>query len=229
MPNTVLVRDGLIAEVGTGVRASGAIVDGGGGTLLPGLIDSHVHAEAGNLPQALTFGVTTELCMFGAPAGVSRMRALAASRSDVADIRCASYGAGAPSALRQVYKDLPELHGPGDADAFVAARVAEGADYIKVYLEDPRWFGRPGLSAATVRAIVRAAHTLGKLVLAHTDSAAMSRMFIELGGNALAHVLGDLDLDPALLVQLTKARSSWSRPCVSRRCRPLSSPRPSTR
>jgi imidazolonepropionase-like amidohydrolase len=203
--DTVVLRDGMIAEVGAGIRASSAVVDGGGGTLLPGLIDSHVHAEPENLRQALTFGVTTELCMFGAPAVASRMRALAAARYDVADIRCASYGAGAPSALRRVYKDLPELHGLEDAAAFVAARVAEGADYIKVYLEDPQWFGRPGLSVAMVRAIVRAAHSLGKIAIAHTDSAAMSRLFIDLGGDALAHVLGSLDLDPPLLFQLTKA------------------------
>lgn len=203
--DTVLLRDGVIAAVGTGIRTPGAIVDGGGGTLLPGLIDSHVHAEPENLRQALMFGVTTQLCMFGAPGVVSQLRALAASRDDVADIRCASYGAGAPAALRRVFDDLPELRGPEDAAAFVAARVAEGADYIKVYLEDPRWFSTPGLSAGTVRAIVRAAHARGKLVIAHTDSAAMSRMFIELGGDALAHVLGDLDLDPALLVQLSKA------------------------
>jgi imidazolonepropionase-like amidohydrolase len=203
--DTVLIRGGVIAEVGTGVRASGVTVDGGGGTLLPGLIDSHVHAEPRNLRQALTFGVTTELCMFGAPAVASQMRVLAAARDDVADIKCAGYGAGAPDALRRVYQDLPDLRGPEEAAAFVQARVAEGADYIKIYLEDPSWFGRPGLSAATVRAIVEAAHACGKITIAHTDSAAMSRLFINLGGDALAHVLGNLDLDPVMLFQLTEA------------------------
>jgi dihydroorotase-like cyclic amidohydrolase len=44
------------------------VVDGVGATLLPGLIDSHVHAmRAANLTRALAFGVTTELDMFCVP------------------------------------------------------------------------------------------------------------------------------------------------------------------
>lgn len=40
----VLVRDGVIAEIGQGLASDGAeAVDGGGGVLLPGLVDLHVH------------------------------------------------------------------------------------------------------------------------------------------------------------------------------------------
>jgi imidazolonepropionase-like amidohydrolase len=192
--DTLLVRDGTIAEVGGHAPAGAGRVDGHGGTLLPGLIDCHVHAEPASLSQALTFGVTTELCMFADPQTVRARRELAARRDDVADIRAASYGAtSAASALRQMFGDLPALSGPQDAATFVADRVAEGADYIKLYLEDPRWFGRADLSAETVRALVTAAHEHGRLAVAHADSAAMARMFVAEGGDGLAHVLGDID------------------------------------
>jgi imidazolonepropionase-like amidohydrolase len=86
--------------------------------------------------------------------------------------------------------------------------VAEGADYLKVYLEDPAWNGGPSLSADTVRALVAAAHAHGMLAIAHADSAAMARMFIQAGGDALAHVLGGLDLTPEFLAGL-RARPAF--------------------
>ena len=63
---TVVVRDGQIAAVGVNVTIpSGmAVVDGNEHTLLPGLIDAHVHTFGNALPRALVSGVTTVLDMF---------------------------------------------------------------------------------------------------------------------------------------------------------------------
>ncbi len=211
----VLLTGNTIAAVGPGADApAGAeVVDGRGATLLPGLIDCHAHAtDARALGQALAFGVTTELDMFSDPAMAAEQRALAARRDDVADFRSAGPGAIAPgSSMQFLFPDLPAVAGPGDAAAFVRARVAEGADYLKVYLEDPVWHAAGGLptelgagsmSAGTVRALVTAAHEHGLLAIAHADSAAMARMFIQAGGDALAHVLSGLDLTPGLLADL---------------------------
>jgi imidazolonepropionase-like amidohydrolase len=208
---SVLITGGTIAAVGSaGSVPSGAeVIDGRGATLLPGLIDCHVHAsDVRALGQALAFGITTELDMFSDPATAERQRSLAARRDDVADIRSAGYGATAPGCpLQWIFPGLPTVAGPGDAAAFVRARVAEGADYLKVYLEDPAWRGGDSLSADTVRALVAAAHSQGLLAIAHADSAAMARMFIEAGGDALAHVLSDLHLTPAFLADLRRRRA----------------------
>jgi imidazolonepropionase-like amidohydrolase len=207
---SVLLTGGTIAAVGSGACAppGAEVVDGRGATLLPGLMDCHVHADdVRALGQALAFGVTTELDMFSDPAVADERRSLAACRDDVADIRTAGYGATAPgNPLQWLFPGLPAVAGPGDAAAFVATRVAEGADYLKVYLEDPAWHGgaTEGLSAATVRALVAAAHSRGMLAIAHADSAAMARMFIQAGGDALAHVLSGLDLTPAFLADLRR-------------------------
>ncbi len=60
------VEDGMISGVGDMQAPQDAeIIGGRGKTLLPGLIDVHVHAFAEpTLEKALMFGVTTELDMF---------------------------------------------------------------------------------------------------------------------------------------------------------------------
>jgi len=143
--------------------------------------------------------------MFSDPGLAAQRRSLAASRDDVADIRTAVQGATVTGGtFSRISPGLPTVGSPQDAAAFLSAQAAHGADYLKVYLEDPAWYGSPAMSAATVRALVTAAHDRGMLAVAHADSAAMARMFIQAGGDGLAHVLGDLDLTPAFLADLRR-------------------------
>jgi len=204
----VLLAGRSIAGVGRNIGAppGAEVIEGRGRTLLPGLIDCHVHAgDVRALGQALTFGVTTELDMFSAPEITAERRSAAACRDDVADIRTAVQGATpAGGTFARLTPGLPTVAGPQDAAAFVSAQVASGADYLKIYLEDPVWYGSPALSAATVRALVAAAHSHGILAVAHADSAAMARMFIQAGGDGLAHVLADLQVTPGLLARLCR-------------------------
>jgi imidazolonepropionase-like amidohydrolase len=210
--SNVLLAGGAVAGIGDdldddlGAPAGAEVIEGHGRTLLPGLIDCHVHAgDVRALGQALAFGVTTELDMFSDPDLAAQRRSLAARRDDVADIRTAVQGAtAAGGTFSRIAPDLPTVAGPGDAAAFVQAQAEHGADYLKVYLEDSAWYGSPAMSAATVRALVAAAHDRGMLAVAHADSAAMAHMFIQAGGDGLAHVLGELDLTPAFLADLRR-------------------------
>ena len=87
----VLVENGIIKYVGidapdTDVR----IVSGSGSTLIPGLIDAHIHADKGKVlavEQALRFGVTTVLDMFNEPVNVAKLKKVAKERKDVADFK----------------------------------------------------------------------------------------------------------------------------------------------
>jgi imidazolonepropionase-like amidohydrolase len=199
--SSVLVRDGRVAEVGAGLSPppGAQVITGDGRTLLPGLIDSHTHAAPpGSLEQAIAFGVTTELDMFSDPAVYARQRAQAAGRNDVADLRSAGTGATAPGGHPSQFVDLgwfapfPTLTAPGEADAWVAGRVAEGSDYIKIFAtSQPTEPGMPHLTDATVRALIAAAHARGKLAVAHAVTRAAAMNAVDAGLDCLAHLFLD--------------------------------------
>src|SRR3954464_14078186 len=170
----VLLRDDRIDQLLDGAPPPGvATVDGKGGTLLPGLIDAHVHIqERAQLERCLTFGVTTALDMFAQPALVKAMRAeeRSARPADRADPRPAGTRVTAPGGHGTQYGfDIPTLARAEDAGAFVRARLDEGSDYVKIIYGDSG--GRvPGLSLAEVSAVIRAAHALGKLAVVHVNT-----------------------------------------------------------
>src|SRR3989442_9743516 len=68
---TVTVEDGMIRSISAaGLRPpdSAVVIDGAGRTLLPGLIDAHVHiGHEETLEQAAALGVTTVLDMWRDP------------------------------------------------------------------------------------------------------------------------------------------------------------------
>jgi dihydroorotase-like cyclic amidohydrolase len=89
----ILLEGGLIKALGENVPSplpeAGRSIDGQGNTILPGLIDAHVHVYGGipELAQAIKFGVTTLLDMMNEPHSVDAMKKAAAERHDIADLR----------------------------------------------------------------------------------------------------------------------------------------------
>lgn len=188
----VRVVGGLIDAVGgAGVLQPGdAHVDGRGGTVLPGLIDAHIHLLPGAPRQALTFGVTTLLDMFSKPDLVREAMAQGAE-PDAAEVRSSSIGATAPGGHpTMMYAPFPYLTGPQEAEAFVADRVAEGARHVKVLYDDGTGGGpmpMPSLDLPTVAALVDAAHRAGLLVAAHVTTASGAVDLLPTEVDVLAH------------------------------------------
>ncbi|MDI9938742.1 amidohydrolase family protein [Rhodococcus sp. IEGM 1351] len=199
--STVHVRSGLIEAVTAEFDSTDEIevVDGRGKTLLPGLIDSHTHAQPPSLKDALLFGVTTELDMFSCPEWMDGQRRDAAERNDLADVRSASIGAtvlgGHPSMMIGTYfaEQYPVVKSLDDASAFVAARVAEGADYIKLLIDDGTALGHdvPTLGEDVARAIANAAHDHGKMAVGHVTSLAGAEQALRAGVDGLVHMFFD--------------------------------------
>ena len=201
----VTMDGGVIREIGDTVPPGATVVDGTGATLVPGLIDSHVHTDRAGLRDALAFGVTTELEMQGHWSAKTR-RDIAARR-DLADLRTSGMGVrvkgGHPGQyieasgnwlIRLVYPFMPSVNTPDQARRFVARQVASGADYVKVFIEDGSTIGYPGLPVIdqpTLLAAVEAAHGFGKLVLAHATTAAAARRAVDAGVDGLAHLFLD--------------------------------------
>ena len=109
--------------------------------------------------------------MFSQPALVRRCKAEAAARHEVADVRSSGIGATAPGGHpSMMYAPFPTVAGPDDAEGFVADRIAEGSDYLKIIYEpgEGRLFTLPSLDFATVRALAQAAHDRGVVVVSST-------------------------------------------------------------
>jgi imidazolonepropionase-like amidohydrolase len=196
----VMIENDHIAQVVEGpTDVEAAIrIDGTGRTLLPGLIDAHTHAFDGSLAQALTFGVTTELDMFAMPGNVARLRRTAAESDGAADVRTAQVGATAPNGhpiqiMGELYGPFDTVTGPGDARAFVEARLAGGADYLKIVIDDGSSGGAslPCLEPDAVAALVAAGHDAGLTTIAHVATARDTIIALDAGIDGLAHIHTD--------------------------------------
>jgi len=210
---TVVIADGKITAVGNSdvrVPQGAEEIRGEGHTLLPGLIDSHVHVhvlrQVEALQQALAFGVTTVLDMWTGPPpraftgkpAISRLKEIEASDPpDMAAVRTAGTGAtapgGHPTQMDGGFAALvtPTLSRPDQAGAFVDARLSEGSDFIKIIYDDTKeTFGSnlPTLNEVTVAAIVAAAHTHGRIAVAHISTEQHARSAISAGVDGLAHI-----------------------------------------
>ncbi|RFP13867.1 amidohydrolase [Duganella sp. BJB475] len=220
---SVLVKDDKIADADfRGSAPAGAhIVDGAGRTLLPGLIDAHVHAyRFFELP--LMFGVTTQIDMF---TGVEAMQQVSAKmRSNDNHGQADMYSAGtlvtAPGGHGTEYgMAIPTLTRPEDAQAFVDARIAEGSYFIKIVME-PGYPGHPmkTLDLPTVKAVIDAAHARGKLAVVHISSLADARAALEAGADGLAHLFNGERLSDAELagfVKLVQQKRAFVIPTMS--------------
>ncbi|MFC8074013.1 amidohydrolase family protein [Streptomyces sp. NPDC057307] len=191
-------------------------IDGTGRTLLPGLIDAHTHTFDGSLAQALTYGVTTELDMFCLPSNLARQRKTA-ERDDVADLRSAGVLATAPgghptavmTAMAATLDEPNDAVGRFDtiedsarAPEFVAARLAEGSDYLKIVIDDGATSASPSPSNPTppptptigrdlAKALVEAARAAGLRTIAHVATARDTVIALDAGVDGLAHVWSD--------------------------------------
>ena len=195
LPNQdVVAHDGVITQVTEAVAAA-ADVDGRGRTLLPGLFDAHVHLAPhpqAALRQLAEMGVTTALDMFSGGEPLAHMlRVQQADPPHLAALRTAGTGATAPGSMLEKLagQPLPTVDSPAAADAWVDARLGDGADYIKIVYDERE--GGP-LDLATVAALVHAAHAHGVLAVAHTIAEQRAREAIAAGVDGLAHLfIGD--------------------------------------
>jgi imidazolonepropionase-like amidohydrolase len=217
----VILEGGKITSVGKSVTApDGAeIIDGTGHTLLPGLIDSHTHAFGAALKQAVIFGVTTELDMFTDHRMAAQMRKEQAEgkATDRADLFSAGTLVTAPGGHGTEYgHKIPTINAPGEAQAFVDARIGEGSDYIKIVYDDGKVYGInfPTVSKETMAAVIASAHKLGKLAVVHIGALGEARDAIGSGADGLVHIFADRAPDPEF-TRMVASRRAFVIPTLS--------------
>jgi len=198
----VVVADGEIAAVGAGAAAELPAdvprVDGSGRTLLPGLIDAHTHSWGDALADALRFGVTTVLDQFTDPTFLAdkKQRQAADGNPGEADLFSAGILATVPGGHGTQFPiQVPAIDADTDVDAWVADRVAEGSDWIKIVVEDGASIGRPlaTLGGERIAALVAAAHRHDRIAIAHVGSATEAHLALDGGADGLVHVFLDED------------------------------------
>ena len=220
---SVWVRDGRVQAVAAAldVPTHVAVVEGAGRTLLPGLVDAHVHTWGDARRDALRFGVTTMLDMFSDP------RALPAARTERASLapteRADLWSAGTLATAAgghgtQYGMAIPTLAAPADADAWVQARSDEGSDFIKIVREDMHVYrdgaALPTLDAATSAAVIRAARQRGLMAVVHASAQDAARESLRDGAHGLVHVFQDAVADDAF-VALARERGAFVVPTLT--------------
>jgi imidazolonepropionase-like amidohydrolase len=179
------VENGVITD-----DTGGEVVDGRGGYLLPGLIDTHVHiGHADELAAGLRWGVTTMLDM-----GTTHWDDLRALRDDESDSRSDVRGVSYPAcavrgrAVRKMgFPASTAVRGPADAARWVAERLRQDPDHLKIVLEDRLPFQPKPLSPDTVAAIIAEAHRAGKKVVVHAASPQAYTIALDAGADVITH------------------------------------------
>jgi len=216
----VLVRNGRIEAIGVDLEPGGDVqrIEASGKTLLPGLIDAHAHVFGNALEQALRFGVTTVLDMFTTPGRLTaaRERRRQLGEQQVADLYSAGILATAPGGHGTEYGiDIPTIEAPEQAASFVAARMGEGSDYIKiVYNAEAGMDARfPSIDQATLRALIAGAHRRDRLAVVHIDNHRSARHALRANADGLAHIFADTPIGADLL-ELARDRGAFVIPTL---------------
>lgn len=177
-PTTVVIESGRI-----GSDATDAVeVDGEDGVLLPGLIDAHVHlTELEDLRRLAKAGITTAMDMACWPQEL--VDSLRHSRG-LTDIRSAGTPLTSPGSAHSRIPTMPSdalVSDQEQARIFVARRIAEGSDYIKLIADVPG----PRQEILNFASAEAKAH--GKLVVAHASTYAAVQMAQEAKVDVLTH------------------------------------------
>ena len=176
------------------IPAGAEVIDIQGGTILPGIIDAHVHSSSDPAVRRefLIDGVTT-VCDLGSP--LVDMAQFDDSFLDQ-DPVARGFQAGpiltAPGGLPDIVLQSNlnyEVGTPDEARAAVVELHNRGADFVKVYIQqETNGTIYPMLGEEELAAIVDEAHARGLPVRAHVTYISLLGMAIQAGVDSIDHV-----------------------------------------
>jgi imidazolonepropionase-like amidohydrolase len=182
-------------------------IDGKGGVLLPGLIDSHIHlSTVSSLEVLSSYGVTTAMSM-----GCDNYTLCKAFREQIGltSFFTAGIGAVAPNSTHAtVFGGKGFVTSPCQAPEFVADVFRNGSDYMKLIAESN------GFDQAIHNALVSATHALGKVSMTHAQDYASYEVAIISKTDGLQHVPFDIPLTEEM-AQLIKRQNQYVTPTLN--------------
>ncbi|MEN7342676.1 MAG: amidohydrolase family protein [Pseudomonadota bacterium] len=213
----IVVKNGVITAIGKDVDDDTmTVIDASDKVIIPGLIDAHTHTYGPAREDAQRFGVTTMLDMFTAPAMLSQTRAdrEASGRKQGATLFSAGMLATAAGGHGTQYGiPIDVLSDPSQAEQWVADRVAEGSDFIKlVYIPESNRIN--SIDLETAKAVIDAAHRAGLLAVAHIDTQQAASDLLSVGVDGLVHIFADSEVTDAFITEAL-ARNIFVIPTLS--------------
>ena len=191
----VVIRDGRIASAGsretTAVPAGAEVIDVTGKTIIPGLVNLHVHYRGGpedierQFRTQLYYGVTTGRSIGSdSPEAVAFLLEANASRPGFPRAYTAGLGFSHPNGFNASGRNAPATEEEGRA--MVRDQVALGVHFIKMWVNE---MPEPGLKITPEMrtAIVDEAIANGAVPVAHIDDEADARQLIDAGLRDFLH------------------------------------------
>jgi hypothetical protein len=175
------------------------------GSVLPPLVDAHVHSALVHLPAVRGGGISAIWDLGGSPKAVAAL----AGRPGMPAMRWAGPFLTAPGGYPSDRPWAPagscrSLRSPDDAVAAVEDAVAGGATLIKATAHA----GGPMLDPATLAAVAGAAHAAGVPLVVHTEGPGTVAAAYDAGAGMLAHTPWTEELDPGL-IRAAAMRMTW--------------------
>ncbi|MBM7506127.1 amidohydrolase family protein [Agromyces aurantiacus] len=195
------------------------------GTMLPPLVDHHVHLQLSRADDAVAGGIAAVVDLGadpGAIATIARTEGLPRVRYAGAFLTApGGYPSDRPWRPDGSVRELPSVDGgatdeqarelahhalAGPVEAAVDEQRAFGASVVKVALNSVAGtvFDRP-----TLDAVVAAARARGLPVAAHAEGAGMAQLAIDAGVDVLVHAPFTERLDDALIARAAAAGQAW--------------------
>lgn len=230
----LVVEDGRIAAVGPAstlaVPDGAAVLDAGGGYVMPGLIDTHTHLlneivlndseldglRAGiHLETPLSTGLTTFRDVgsdYGDASSLADLRSAWANHADplpTVVVTGPLVTRSGSEFTRQFAGQSIGVETPDEAAAVTNTLIDNGVDQIKIVIdENLRGVESVSLDAEHVAAITTAAHARGIWVIAHVSTESEAWLALDNGVDGLAHWPGSEPLSDELISTIAAAGAS---------------------
>ncbi|KAH8822032.1 putative hydrolase [Xylogone sp. PMI_703] len=196
---TVAFESGLIVSDATGAET---VIDAKGSFLIPGLIDAHAHVhDAEDLALMAHYGVTT--CLDMGTANIALLQSLSGGVG-TCDVRSSGIPAMPPASRITSRPGFPQkwlVSVPEDAPRFIADRISERADYIKVMIEPE------GPDQPIVKALVTEARVQGRKIIAHATTCDAIEKAIDANVDVITHVPLEQSLSDEAISKMKAAGS----------------------
>jgi imidazolonepropionase-like amidohydrolase len=206
---TIVMENGRIREIGPGLAApsNASVIDLTGKFVVPGIINGHGHvgppARDPQLRQYALYGVTTTTSMYFDQDDIAEFKA----RQKAGDLRGARILTVKYRFMSEPFKPGSEAKTPEEGRAKVDEIVANGADFVKVWI-DAQGGRHPKLTPEFTAAVMDQARKHGKIRMAHIVELADARRIVDQGVNILAHNVRDQEIPDDFIATLKERNVS---------------------